>query len=985
MASSSLNNSHSLNENIGVVSYNMHGFKQGILMLKSLCFVDHYDIIFIQEHWLTSDLLSQFDYFKKDYYIFGISAMDSALTTGILRGRPYGGVLTMINKTLRNTFNDIHCVSCTDKYTIVALDKLLLINVYLPCSRNAQDRDELCSIFSRIYGDIEHLNSYYIVLGGDINCNVNQPSETAKLINDFVSKLGLSVCNNFLNTPCLIEYTFAAESRQAYSIIDHFFVSDRSPNHVSSLDVIHDVDNHSDHLPLLMKLERSITDACRSNNSPAVNNISSQNAAPIQTLDWSKSNLALYYELTRVELYTLHCLFGSMPLDELQSSRPDFFSQKGINDIYRNIVHTLLNCSTNSVPYKNKSSAKKFWWDSSLRDAKCDSIKHYKNWVDAGKPKQGHIFNAKSSARKKYKTFIHKKKNEANKLVTEKLQNSLLKTNKNKFWRLWKSNFKQTRNNDDLIVNNLNDNNSVANYLAENFKSACTPNDKNKDIEFRNKYFYRKKTYTGPISEESIDVETVSKAIDHMVCNKAAGFDRLTIEHIKYAHPSLVIILSTLFNIILLCGLVPDDFGVGVTTPIPKFKGNKKSVSSEDFRGITISPVISKIFEYCLLGRLSDLKTSERQFGFKQGIGCNNSIQTVRKVINYFNTRKSTVNIGVIDLKKAFDKVNIYGLLSVLQEKNVNAKLIDILENWFSKGYSTIRWGCAYSECFPLLSGVRQGSILSPLFYSLYADIVLQKLEKSSLGCFVNFTCYNSFMYADDILLLSISVSDLQLMFNLCSDVFTQLDLPINVTKSHCLRVGPRCHAECSALCLQGSVVQWTERTKYLGITLCRAKQFTCCWKEAKGKFYCNINTIFGRLGTSAVSVLLKLMHSQGLPNLLYGTAATTLSATELKSFSYAYNNIFSKIFCSNNNTTILQCQFYSGNLCFDMIYDLQRYTFLHKLITECRLSEKCAIDLPDFRDYLALKSKYQFLTTDSNALLKRKVWNKFDAMIKSL
>ena len=50
-------------------------------------------------------------------------------------------------------------------------------------------------------------------------------------------------------------------------------------------------------------------------------------------------------------------------------------------------------------------------------------------------------------------------------------------------------------------------------------------------------------------------------------------------------------------------------------------------------------------------------------------------------------------------------------------------------------------------------------------------------------------------MYADDIILLSISISDLQLMFNMCSKVFNDLDLPINISKSHCLRIGPR-HAK---------------------------------------------------------------------------------------------------------------------------------------------------------------------------------------------
>ena len=132
-------------------------------------------------------------------------------------------------------------------------------------------------------------------------------------------------------------------------------------------------------------------------------------------------------------------------------------------------------------------------------------------------------------------------------------------------------------------------------------------------------------------------------------------------------------------------GCVPDNFGLGITTPIPKFKGNKKSVSANDFKGITVSPVISKIFEYCMLENKSSITTSDRQYSFKKGVNCNNSLHTVRKVINFFNLGNSTINVAVIDVKKVFDKVNHYGLLNMLVSKNINVKLINVLENWFQR------------------------------------------------------------------------------------------------------------------------------------------------------------------------------------------------------------------------------------------------------------------------------------------------------------
>ena len=51
-------------------------------------------------------------------------------------------------------------------------------------------------------------------------------------------------------------------------------------------------------------------------------------------------------------------------------------------------------------------------------------------------------------------------------------------------------------------------------------------------------------------------------------------------------------------------------------------EGNK-FVTVDDFRGISISPVVSKVFEHCILARYEKFfTTSDNQFGFKKRSGC---------------------------------------------------------------------------------------------------------------------------------------------------------------------------------------------------------------------------------------------------------------------------------------------------------------------------------------------------------------------------
>jgi hypothetical protein len=100
------------------------------------------------------------------------------------------------------------------------------------------------------------------------------------------------------------------------------------------------------------------------------------------------------------------------------------------------------------------------------------------------------------------------------------------------------------------------------------------------------------------------DVELVSNTILHLKRGKAAGPDGICAEHLMHSHPIISCILYKLFNLLIKLGYVPSAFGQSYTVPIPKPSDCRtKSMSVDDFRGIAISAVISKVFEYGILER----------------------------------------------------------------------------------------------------------------------------------------------------------------------------------------------------------------------------------------------------------------------------------------------------------------------------------------------------------------------------------------------
>ena len=114
--------------------------------------------------------------------------MTKALETGVLRGRPYGGTMIMINNKLRNSTVNVASSEC---FGIVRIGDCLIINVYLPCSGTPDRLLIIQDVLTECLSWCEHFSGCNYIIAGDFNANLQQSGPASDLINSFISQYGL--------------------------------------------------------------------------------------------------------------------------------------------------------------------------------------------------------------------------------------------------------------------------------------------------------------------------------------------------------------------------------------------------------------------------------------------------------------------------------------------------------------------------------------------------------------------------------------------------------------------------------------------------------------------------------------------------------------------------------------------------------------------------------------------------------------------------
>ena len=145
------------------------------------------------------------------------------------------------------------------------------------------------------------------------------------------------------------------------------------------------------------------------------------------------------------------------------------------------------------------------------------------------------------------------------------------------------------------------------------------------------------------------------------------------------------------------------------------------------------------------------------QAGFRKGRGTRYQMANICCIIKNAREFQKNIYFCFIDYAKAFDCVDHNKLWKILQEMGISDHLTCLLGNSYAGQGATGRTGHETADWFQIGKGVRQGCILSPCLFNLYAEYIMRNagLEEAQAGIKIVGRNINNLRYADDTTLMA--------------------------------------------------------------------------------------------------------------------------------------------------------------------------------------------------------------------------------------
>ena len=114
-----------------------------------------------------------------------------------------------------------------------------------------------------------------------------------------------------------------------------------------------------------------------------------------------------------------------------------------------------------------------------------------------------------------------------------------------------------------------------------------------------------------------------------------------------------------------------------------------------------------------------------------------------------------------------------------------------LLRNLYAGQEATVRTGHGTIDWFQIGKGVRQGCVLSPCLFNLYAEYIRRNAGLDEAGIKTAGRNINKLRYADDTTLMAESEEELKSLLMKVKEESEKVDLKLNIQKTNIMAFGP--------------------------------------------------------------------------------------------------------------------------------------------------------------------------------------------------
>ena len=326
-----------------------------------------------------------------------------------------------------------------------------------------------------------------------------------------------------------------------------------------------------------------------------------------------------------------------------------------------------------------------------------------------------------------------------------------------------------------------------------------------------------------PISTKPFSLHELRKSLENVKISKAPGLDGIPAFLWKEPifHEELLYFCNKTFE-----GNKPEAFSTSCLKPIPK---TGDLGSTDNYQGISLTAIASKIYNSMLLSRISKYMEPilrHNQNGFRKGRSTLPQILAIRRIIEEIKIAKKEASLIFIDFSKAFDSISRSKMFHILSLYGIPLQIIDPMKIVYEKASCVVQSLDGTTEPFLTFQGVLQGDTLAPYLFVIVVDYILRqsvdnihtngitiKKQTSRRHPSKHLTDLD---YADDMALISDTLPKAQELLNSLEKASNKVGLFLNAKKTKYMTINVDAnHPPVTAQ--SGQVLEEVLDFKYLG------------------------------------------------------------------------------------------------------------------------------------------------------------------------